>query len=284
MIPIEHLHVLDVIHREGSFSKASERLFKARSAVSYSVKKVEEYYQIEIFDRTSYRPKLTRDGEILMLKISHLMRQFQQFDDFAKQMNTEVESELKIGISAIFPTAKVTALLRHLSQCFPSTIINLNVETSSGERLLLDKKVEIGIYGALKQHKDVSYKQIDNFSIPVFVSDMFPVKANELTMQRLAMHPQVVLTASYKSGPTVGVLEDGVQWYVSDHTTKKELIYSGLGWGRIPIHEVEAEVNGGKLHKVECCEDMTVPAYVAKLQGKTLGLVGQEVWQFFNLD
>ena len=59
MIALEHLHVIDVIHQEGSFRKASEKLFKARSAVSYSVKQVEDYYQIQIFDRDTYRPELT---------------------------------------------------------------------------------------------------------------------------------------------------------------------------------------------------------------------------------
>lgn len=282
MIPIEHLHVLDVINQEGSFAKASERLFKARSAVSYSVKKVEEYYQIQIFDRSCYRPTLTRDGELLLQKISSLMAQFRQFDSFAKQMNAEVETELKIGISAIFPTTKVTALLRHLNQTFPNTIINLEIETSSGERLLLDEQVDIGIYGGLKHHDKVTYRRIDTFHIPVFVADVFPIEAAELTLSELKKHPQVVLKASYKSGPNIGVLEDGIQWYVSDHNTKKELIYSGLGWGRIPTHEIEAEVKSGKLIKAECCEQMDVPVYVAKLENKTLGPVGQAVWDFFE--
>ena len=73
MIALEHLHVIDVIHQEGSFRKASEKLFKARSAVSYSVKQVEDYYQIQIFDRDTYRPELTRDGKILIQKIQQLI-------------------------------------------------------------------------------------------------------------------------------------------------------------------------------------------------------------------
>ena len=108
MIALEHLHVINVIHQEGSFRKASERLFKARSAVSYSVKQVEEYYQIEIFTRNTYRPELTRNGKILVNKIQHLLNEANDFDTFARQMNSEVETELRISFSAIFPMDKVT--------------------------------------------------------------------------------------------------------------------------------------------------------------------------------
>ena len=64
MINLEHLQVIETICREGSFQKASEKLFKARSAVSYSVKQVESHYDIQIFNRATYRPELTPEGSV----------------------------------------------------------------------------------------------------------------------------------------------------------------------------------------------------------------------------
>ncbi len=282
MIALEHLHVVNVIYQEGSFSRASERLHKARSAVSYSVKKVEAYYQIELFDRTVYRPQLTREGQLLIHKIQHLMQVALEFDEFARQISSEVESELRIGISSIFPMDKVTALLQQLKQDYPNTVIHLEVETSSGERLLLDEQVDIGIYGGLQQNEKVDYQRIDIFHLPVFVSKKFPIAPENLTKKELRNYPQVVLKASYKSGPSVGILNNGIQWYVSDHNTKKALIRSGLGWGRLPLHEVSDEVAQGSLLKVENCEQMDVPVYAARLKGKSLGSVGMAVWHYFK--
>ena len=185
MIPLEHLHVVNVINQEGSFSKASDRLYKARSAISYSVKKVEEYYDVEIFDRNTYRPTLTRDGQLLIQKIQHLMLEVREFDEFARQLSSEVETELKIGVSSIFPMDRITKLLKHLNFNFPNTIINLEVETSSGERLLLDEKVDIGIYGALNQDDKVLYRRVDTFKLPVFVSDKFPTNPKHLNLKEL---------------------------------------------------------------------------------------------------
>ncbi|MGF1729358.1 LysR family transcriptional regulator [Photobacterium kasasachensis] len=283
MIALEHLHVINVIHQEGSFRKASERLFKARSAVSYSVKQVEEYYQIEIFSRDTYRPELTRNGKILINKIQHLLSEANDFDMFARQMNSEVEAELRISISAIFAMDKVTKLLEKLKQEFPKTIIHLDIETASGERMLLDDLVDIGIYGGLEQDTRVQYRCIDHCKLPVFISDKFPL-ANKSSINQadLINFPQVVVKSSYKTSPDSGIVKDGIQWYVSDQHTKKSLIRSGLGWGRLPAHDVEQEVKDKKLIPITTQRTMEVPVYVAKLKTKALGPVGMTVWQFFE--
>lgn len=283
MIALEHLHVINVIHQEGSFRKASERLFKARSAVSYSVKQVEEYYQIEIFNRDTYRPKLTRDGKILINKIQHLLSEANDFDMFARQMNSEVEAELRISISAVFAMDKVTHLLARLKQEFPKTVIHLDIETASGERMLLDDLVDIGIYGGFEQDARVQYRCIDHCQLPVFISKQFPL-ANKKNINQvdLIAHPQVVVKSSYKTSPDSGIVKDGVQWYVSNHAAKKSLICSGLGWGRLPLHEVEQEVHQQALIKLNYPPPMEIPVYVAKLNNKVLGPVGLMVWHFFE--
>ena len=283
MIPLEHLNVINVIHQEGSFRKASERLFKARSAVSYSVKQVEEYYQVEIFSRETYRPKLTRNGEILINKIQHLLNEANDFDMFARQMNNEVETELRISISAIFPMEKVTSLLSHLKQEFPKTIIHLNIETASGERMLLDDLVDIGIYGGVEQDLRVQYTCIDECRLPVYISDSFPLASKEvIDLSDLISYPQVVVKSSYKTSPDTGIVKEGLQWFVSDHNVKKMLICNGLGWGRLATHQVESEIAANKLLKLSSQKEMTIPIYVAKLKNKALGPVGMAVWNFFT--
>jgi|GEM_PF-2011073 len=282
MIALEHLHVINVIHQEGSFTKASDKLFKARSAVSYSVKQVENYYDIEIFTRDTYRPELTREGQILINKIQHLLHQASEFDLFARQLNSEVEAELRISISAIFPTEKVTGLLAHLKNAYPNTIIHLNIETASGERMLKDSLVDIGIYGALEQDASVHYRQIEQLQLPVYVSNKFPLaEQDKISSVQLAKFPQVVVTSSYKSSPDTGISKQGVQWYVSDNHTKKAIILSGLGWGRLASHDVEQEVKSGVLRTVESQKAMRIPVYVAKLKSKALGPVGMMVWDYF---
>ena len=283
MIALEHLQVINVIHQEGSFRKASERLFKARSAVSYSVKQVEHYYGIEIFNRDTYRPELTRDGKLLVDKIQHLLDEAGKFDRFARQINAEVETELRVGIAAIFPIEKVTRLLKQLKQSFPETIIHLNIEVASGERMLLDDLVDIGIYGGFKQNPDVHYKLIEQCRLPAFISARSQlVEKGKPKLKDLSDFPQIVVKSSYKSSPDTGIIKDGIPWYVSDQHTKRMLVHEGLGWGRLPMHEAKKDIEAGKLVTLDCVDVMDVPVYIAHRKDRVMGPVAMEVWEFFS--
>ncbi len=149
--------------------------------------------------------------------------------------------------------------------------------------MLLDDLIDIGIYGGFKQDTRVQYRCIDYCQLPVFISQNFPLAKNRnINQVDLIAHPQVVVKSSYKTSPNTGIVKDGLQWYVSSHSTKKSLISSGLGWGRLPLHEVEQEVKKQTLIKLNNPPPIELPVYVAKLKNKVLGPVGMMVWHFFD--
>lgn len=282
MIALEHLQVIDIIDTEGGFKRASEKLNKARSAVSYSVKLVEDYYQIEVFDRSGYRPKLTSDGKILLERIRALLRETESFDTFANQIKGETELVLRLGVSSIFPIEKITELLRELKQEFPYTTIHLNIEVGSGERLLKDDLVDIGIYGVLEKSSEVDYKEIDKLKLPLWISKDLPVEnIKNVTNSELAKYPQVIVKSSYLSSPDFAYVDEAVKWFVTDNKTKRVLIESGLGWGRIPLHEVDTK-KSKNLIRIKRDDEIDLQIYVAKLKNKALGPVAMKIWNYFN--
>ncbi len=284
MISLEHLQVIDTIEKEGSFRKASEKLFKAQSAISYSVKQVEEHYSIQLFSRDSYRPTLTSEGKLVLSKIRLLLKQANEFDVFVTQMKSPVESELRVGISALFPIERITGLLHELKEEFPHTVIHLNIENASGERLLLDDQVDIGIYGVPLQNSLVDYKKVDTLALPVFISNkIMPDNGEDMTESELRQLPQIILKSSYQSSPDFGHLDGSQKWFVTDQVTKKALIKEGLGWGRLPLHEIGQELENNELVQINKADVFEIPIYVAKLKNKALGPVALKIWDYFEL-
>ncbi|MCJ8313872.1 MAG: LysR family transcriptional regulator [Pseudomonadales bacterium] len=275
-----------MIDKEGGFRKASEKLFKARSAVSYSVKQVEAYYQVEIFSRDSYKPQLTKKGKILLSKIRLLLEQANEFDVFASQMNNEIELELRLGVTSLFAIDKITDLLHELKLKFPHTIIHLEIEIASGEAMLIHDKVDIGIYGIPAQSPLVDYKQIDDCELPLLISKDFPLATKgTVELNDLKNFPQVVAKSSYNPDQNTTIPSPSLneqRWYVSDQSTKKILISKGLGWGRLPKHEIEAELQSGELIEIKTTDLFILPIYVAKLKNKALGPVALAIWNYFN--
>ncbi|MCV5276677.1 LysR family transcriptional regulator, partial [Escherichia coli] len=58
----ESLKTIHVIANSGSFAVAAERLNRVPSAISYTVKKLEEELGFALFDRTGRQVKLTPAG------------------------------------------------------------------------------------------------------------------------------------------------------------------------------------------------------------------------------
>jgi DNA-binding transcriptional LysR family regulator len=282
MTNLDHLNVVSTICDTGSFQSASEKLNKARSAVSYSVKLVEESYQIQIFDRSKYRPELTIDGKILLVQIRHLLKQAQNFEDFVQELKGENEVELRLGVSSHFPIAKLSGLLKTLKTEFPVTTVHLEIETASGERMLLAEKVDIAIFGAPSKSVFVDYRQIDSMEIPLVISaELLKDDPLYISETDLARHPQVIVKSSDDKTPNIGILDDALKWYVTDLHAKKELICAGLGWGRLPHHFVEPEIDSGKLVVLSTLGDLSLPIYLAKLANRSLGPVGRHIWDYF---
>ncbi|WP_208976357.1 LysR family transcriptional regulator [Polycladidibacter hongkongensis] len=232
MINLDHLQVVATIADTGSFQMASERLNKARSAVSYSVKQLEKFYQLQIFDRSKYRPELTPDGRALLSQLRPLLAHAQQFEEYLRDLKGESETELRLGVSSNFPIARIADLLQDLKQAYPATTVHLEIETASGERQLLAEKVDIAIFAVPSRSPFIDYRPIGNMSFPLVIADrLVSCDPNKLTKTDLSRYPQVVIKSSDEKAPNTGILDEALKWYVTDMNTKKELITAALGWG-----------------------------------------------------
>lgn len=280
MTNLDHLNVVATICDTGSFQLASEKLNKARSAVSYSVKQIEEFYQVQIFDRSTYRPTLTREGKALLSRIRHLLAQAQQFEDFVRDLKGEVETELRIGVSSNFPILRLAKLLLELKRDFPSTTLHLEIETASGERQLMAEKVDIAIFAAPSRSPFIDYREIGRMGFPLVASpDLFRTDPDLVSKADLGRHPQVVVKSSDEKAPDTGLLDEAPKWFVTDLSTKKELILTGLGWGRLPDHMVQTEVSRGTLASLPTLGDLELPICLTKRAGQHLGPVGRRIWE-----
>ncbi|MCV6548605.1 MAG: LysR family transcriptional regulator [Cohaesibacter sp.] len=284
MTNLDHLNVIRTICDTGSFQLASEKLNKARSAVSYSVKQVEENYQIQIFDRSNYRPELTPQGRALLGRIRHLLRQAQEFDAFVQDLKGEAETEIRLGVSTIFPTHQLTLLLTAIHDQFPATSIDLEFEVASGDRMLLANQVDLAIFAAPTLHADLDYRHIDQMDVPLVISNNLIAGApKDVSREDLARHPQVVVKSSDDKSPDTGLLNEAQKWYVSELSAKKALICEGLGWGRLPRHMVEEEMKSGHLTALPTLGEIQLPICIAKRATYNLGPVGSLIWAFFDI-
>ena len=63
---LEYLTTFLEIAKQGSFSRAGQKLFRSQPAVSAQIRQLEEEYGQKLFDRVGKSMKLTAAGEVLL--------------------------------------------------------------------------------------------------------------------------------------------------------------------------------------------------------------------------
>lgn len=241
--------VFHTIVREGSFKAAASKLHRTQPAISLAVKKLEEEMEVELFDRSHYRPELSQHGKAFYERSQKVLQGMSELEGLSQSFRRKEEPEIMIAVDGISPLPKLLHHFKDFGKRFPQTKLNLGFDILSGaESKVLQRQADIGIAHFVSEHGVLEV-------VPFTSVKMIPVMSRELYEEKkvssqadLYEIDQIVL--SDNSGPrgvTFGLLDQGKKWRINDNNFKREIILSGLGWGHLPGHEIEKEIKEKKL-------------------------------------
>ncbi|UTF59910.1 LysR family transcriptional regulator [Gilvimarinus sp. DA14] len=98
MLERHHLALLRAVEREGTLTGAAERLHLTQSALSHSVKKLEQRLGIDLWEKEGRRLRLTAAGEYLLSLANRLLPQFEHAEQVLQQMAAGERGALRIGM------------------------------------------------------------------------------------------------------------------------------------------------------------------------------------------
>jgi DNA-binding transcriptional LysR family regulator len=88
--------MMDTIARTGSFAAAARELGKVPSALTYSVRQLEEALDVLLFDRRSRQAQLTAAGEELLEEGRRLLSEIDAVANRVRRVATGWEGQLTI--------------------------------------------------------------------------------------------------------------------------------------------------------------------------------------------
>lgn len=127
---IHQLKTFAVVAREGSITRASERLYLSQPAVSAHIKAIEEALGITLFERTARGMTLTKDGQRLLAKAEQTLRAHREFVEEAVQIRGQLTGKLRIGGGSNSNAAVVGQLLVGLAERCPEVEVIVQHGTS----------------------------------------------------------------------------------------------------------------------------------------------------------
>lgn len=148
-----------VVERK-SFSQAAERLGVTQPAVSLQVRALEKRLGAQLLDRSGRRVEPTEAGLRLYRGAQRLLALEEQLvDEVAGGAAGELAGDLRLGASTGPAAIVVPLLLCEFQRENPQLKVSLAVhDTQSIVDLVAERELELGIVGAARRHRSVSFE------------------------------------------------------------------------------------------------------------------------------
>ena len=85
---LDQLLVLEAIVEIGTFAGAAKALHRVPSAVSYTIRTLEDMLEVALFDRSGHKATLTPAGRRILEEGADLLAQARELDRLARQIQT----------------------------------------------------------------------------------------------------------------------------------------------------------------------------------------------------
>ena len=248
------LQMMDTIARTGSFAAAARELGKVPSALTYSVRQLEDALDVLLFDRRSRQASLTAAGEELLREGRLLLQQMDAVANRVKRVASGWEAELTIAVDKVIAPHAIFDLIEGFYALKPPTRVRMLSEVMNGTWEALASgaaDLAIGIPGDRITSPGVRMDVIGDLTFVLAVAPHHPLAQAEepLSTATLAQH-RIVAVADTARGiepMTIGILPGQDVLTLPSMSSKLEAQMRGLGCGFLPEPMVRPYLASGQL-------------------------------------
>ena len=258
-LSLDALAVLDAIDRRGSFAAAAVELDRVPSAITYTVRRLEDELDVLLFDRRGHRARLTPAGRLLLDDGRLLLAAADEIAHRVQRVATGWETELRIAVDTLVPFARVLPLAAaFLAECRARDAVHT--------RLRFSHEVLGGAWDALAEGRadlvlgapgdpppggGYRLRLMAEATMIFAVAPGHPLAAAKepLSEPQIAAYRAVAAAdSSRRLAPrSAGLLAGQDTLTVPDIGTKLAAQVAGLGCGFLPAFLAAADVAAGRL-------------------------------------
>jgi DNA-binding transcriptional LysR family regulator len=259
----EALTMMDTIARTGSFAAAARELGKVPSALTYSVRQLEDALDVLLFDRSSRQARLTAAGTELLNEGRRLLAEMDAVANRVHRVSTGWETQLTIAADGVVSRHTLLELCEAFYALRPP---ELPAGTGPGTRLRLRTEVLAGTVEALVMGQaDLAIGLPVDIAVPAgielrplgeapfvyVVGPRHPLAAVEEPLTDAVLREQrgiAVADSAQRMSPVTVNLQPGQDVLtVSSMQAKIEALMMNLGGGFVPEVLAREHVDAGRL-------------------------------------
>ncbi len=196
-INFELYKVFYFVSKNLNFSEASEHLYITQSAVSQSVKLLEEKLNCQLFFRNTKKVKLTREGEILFKHIEQAFNFIKSGERIIEEMHSLEQGEIRIGASDTICKYYLMPYIKKFNETYPNIKIHLTNRTSPKcIELLRNGSVDLSVINIPEKcnFNHITVRRTKAIRDVFIANDRFAELRNRrVPLKELEKHPLLVL-------------------------------------------------------------------------------------------
>ena len=265
----------------GGFSRAAEALYLTQPAISDQVRKLEEEYDVLLFNRHKKQVNLTRQGERLLEITRRMFDTEQQAHDLLSESRALRSGTLRIVADAAHHLLKILADFRAKYPGIKVTLRTGNTQTVIAS--LYAYEADIGVLGEIPTGREFEILRLNSSPIIAFVAhDHALAGTPSMTLEALAKHPLVMRERGSKTRYKLETLaasrnvELKPTIEAEGREAVREIVASGAGVGFVSRAEFGSD---GRLVPIEIdAPEMLMDEALICLRERSAGKLVKAFW------
>lgn len=248
----EEMEIFVTVVESGSFTGAAERLKQANSAVSRSIKKLEQKLGVMLLNRTTRHISLTQEGEQYYRRVRQILREMAAAEDALIDAPDHPSGLLRIDAATPVVLHLIAPHLKTYRQLYPQMQISL--DSSETFINLIERKVDIAIRVGELQDSSLRAKKLLSSYRRILASPAYLARAPRLeTVADLARHSCLAFKAPFSLNRWPIAQPDGQLYEITPAITAnsgetlRQLCLRGNGLACLSDFMTDADIRRGAL-------------------------------------
>ena len=246
------LEVVDAVARNGSFSGAAQELHRVPSAVSYTVRQLEEWLAVPLFVRRHRDVELTPAGVWFLKEGRSVIKKMLITRQQCQQIANGWRGQLPIAVDNIVKPARTRQMIVDFYRHFSDVELVVYQEVFNGVwDALADGRVElaIGATQAIPVGGRYAFRDMGTLSWKCVVSRQHPLAQlnGPLSDETLRNWPSLIQEDTSRSLPKriTWLLDNQKRVMVPDWASSEACLSAGLCVGMVPAHFARPWLDSG---------------------------------------
>lgn len=253
---LRQIRAFVAVAEEGSFTRAARRIFVTQSAVSHSLRSLEEQLGCQLLDRSGKRVSVTLEGELVLKRCKRALFEFEQAGLDVDTMRRWGQTRIRIGAPASLCNFLLPPVLREFRDCFPrcEPVMETGDSTMLMDRLA-DSELDV-VLGIRPRHRaEEGCRTLFRDHLDFIVSPFHPWVADPSSMESTLPDQQFIIYA--KGTETHRLVQEWLDrvgargrkpLVLGDMQAIREMAKLSIGVGVVAPWVASREIEDGSLH------------------------------------